>query len=205
MEGDELAIRCQSCEAENRVRRTLRAQVVSGESVATSAAQPLLSVVPPDASVPSRDTAVPPGLCPKCLARKVEDQPSCRQCGLVYDNFNPAHFELSESLASLWKETLEDVENEARHRTLLAVAQRSGELPLVARLFRIRMARNPNDLAAHRWSDELIRLVSTTSAGASERETPTPKSQAWVAVLGLIFLTAISWGGFRFLSVLLRR
>src|SRR6202022_1296924 len=132
-----------------------------------------LKVVPrPDeaSETPVSDTAllkswsVPEGHCPKCIAVRPGGATSCAQCGLVFAAFQPEAREPSPAIAELWKAVLSRWSDLERHDRLLQGALAHGELAMLGRLYRIRLAHSPNDPYARRGRDEGLRVPAARPA-----------------------------------------
>ncbi|ATB50754.1 hypothetical protein [Corallococcus macrosporus] len=137
----------------------------SGEPVAR-AATPALRVVRLDAGPPAApltDEALfepPPGVCPKCVGPRREEALSCAQCGLVYVNYLPGEPPLSDVLADAWRKLAARWEDWDAHDRLMTLAVGRGELAMVGRLYRVRLARAPGDTVAQRGRDEVVRRAT---------------------------------------------
>jgi hypothetical protein len=162
VEGATLFIRCRACRQESQARPSTEngpgpgyeSDPVSGPERDSVSGKPMQPVA---ASPPSVLSSV--ARCPKCFARIEGASPSCRQCGLVYANFDAGALALSADVDALWQEAMPHSEDAKKHQELLELAQRTGELPLLARLFRQRAITRPEDLAAQRWCDEVARFA----------------------------------------------
>ena len=133
----------------------------------------------------------PPGHCPKCIGVRPENALMCPFCGLDYALFQPEAFEPSEELAQAWRGVWESWEDPAVHDRVLALASQKGELAVLGRLYRIRLAHLPEDALAQRGREEVVRLASVSSMLA--HEAPPDKGMKWkVLGAGLLFLVALS-------------
>ena len=136
----------------------------------------------------------PPGACPKCVAPRREDTESCAQCGLVYVNFTPDEHRPSEMLAEAWQSLVaEHWDDWEAHDRLMTLAMGRGELAMLGRLYRLRLARAPDDAMAQRGRDELVRratLVVPATAEVSSSSSDIQKRVKAVA-LGVLFLVML--------------
>ena len=114
----------------------------------------------------------------------------------MFDNFASVNFELSPDAEQLWQETLQKGDDEAAHRALVQYAQNAGELPQVARLYRLRLAHNPEDAVAARWVEEVMRTVAAVPLAA------TASALAPVSASGKIVATLIALAVFILFAVL---
>lgn len=132
----------------------------------------------------------PPGYCPKCIGPRKEGPVVCPYCGLEYARFRPEEFRLSPVLSSTWLGVLEQWESRGAHDKVLALASEKGELAVLGRLYRIRLARVPDDAQAKRGREEVVRLAS---AGSSfMHSAPLDKrAKAKTAVLGFVFFVLL--------------
>ena len=151
---------------------------------------PSLRVVPGAAQVPARalpeDPFQPPaGHCPKCISPRAEGAQVCPSCGLDYALFQPEVFQPSEPLAAAWRGVWESWEDTAVHDRVLALASQRGELAALGRLYRIRLAHQPEDALAQRGREEVLRLASTASLLAPPQA---PDKGARLKVVGLTML-----------------
>ncbi|ATB29036.1 zinc ribbon domain-containing protein [Melittangium boletus] len=144
--------------------------------------------VPPAAAASGpEDPFMPPsGFCPKCIGTRKEGAAVCPHCGLDFSRFKPDELRPSPTVASTWLGVVELWETRSAHDKVLALASERGELPALGRLYRIRLARHPDDPIAHRGREEVVRLAS---AGSLLMPTPPPdkRTKIRVAVLGAVF------------------
>ncbi len=193
--GNQLVVRCEKCG---------RSETVSLRASAPSAATPTTTIPAAAPETALGYLSVPEGFCPKCVAVRPAGALQCPSCGLTYDNFDAASVEPSEPLKRLWADVCAHWEDEARHDALLAEASAQGELIAVGRLYRIRLARSPNDAMAQRGRDEVLRLASAASLEAISREGPRKSPVKYVVALGflalfagLVYLAAQAFAAFR--------
>ncbi|NVJ08066.1 hypothetical protein HUW63_22845 [Myxococcus sp. AM001] len=188
-EAGGLVVTCGRCGADSRVgppatpapRTEARAAPAAGSAPVPSAPAPSVPVVPPSESwsaaapvtpalrvvrsvaAPLTDDALfepPPGVCPKCVAPWREEALSCPQCGLVYVNYQPEEQPLSDVLAEAWRTLVARWEDWDAHDRLMTLAVGRGELAMVGRLYRIRLAHVPDDAVARRGRDEVVRRAT---------------------------------------------
>ncbi|RUO93757.1 hypothetical protein D7Y11_08090 [Corallococcus sp. AB018] len=133
----------------------------------------------------------PPGHCPKCVAPIRDDAGSCSACGLVYANFIPDEHQPSEALAQEWRELLETWHDWDAHDRLLSQAMMRGEMAMVGRLYRVRLARAPNDAQALRGRDEVVRRVTTTTQLISDGPSPALGRKMKTAVLSTVLVVSL--------------
>jgi hypothetical protein len=180
-DGDLLVLRCSRCGAESGSRAS------TAEGTAAIAASPLpgvaaapapalgrpadaLSIPPAEPAANAEPWSVPDGHCPKCVAPRPAQASSCAQCGLAFANFNLEALEPSPALAEQFQHLLSNWEDIDKHDRLIQAALVQGELATVGRLYRIRLARAPQDAYAARGRDEVLRLATAGSAGLSTAE-----------------------------------
>ncbi|WIG93360.1 hypothetical protein [Myxococcus sp. SDU36] len=188
-EAGGLVVTCGRCGADSRVgppattapRTEVRAAPAAGSASVPSVPVPSVPVVPPSESwsaaapvtpalrvvrsepAPLTDDALfepPPGVCPKCVAPWLEEALSCPQCGLVYVNYQPEEQPLSDVLAEAWRTLAARWEDWDAHDRLMTLAVGRGELAMVGRLYRIRLAHVPDDAVARRGRDEVVRRAT---------------------------------------------
>ncbi|WP_375768273.1 hypothetical protein NR798_42420 [Archangium gephyra] len=189
------------------VLRLAEVQSRSGESTTAPAApEPLpprassaqLRVVQDPSSPPapsaspssssSEDPFMPPqGFCPKCIGARKEGAVVCPYCGLDYARFRPEESRPSGAVASTWLGVVELWESRGAHDKVLALASERGELAALGRLYRIRLARNPEDAMAKRGREEVLRLAAASSTFMASAP-PDKRTKLRMAGLGLLFL-----------------
>ncbi|HYO74289.1 MAG TPA: hypothetical protein VEU33_50270 [Archangium sp.] len=136
----------------------------------------------------SEDPFMPPaGFCPKCIGVKKDGAVVCPYCGLDYARFKAEESRPSGAVASTWLGVVELWESKGAHDKVLALASERGELAALGRLYRIRLARNPEDTMAQRGREEVLRLAAASSTFMA---TPPPdkSTKMRMAGLGLLFL-----------------
>ncbi|WP_223638854.1 hypothetical protein [Corallococcus sp. EGB] len=133
----------------------------------------------------------PAGHCPKCVALMREDAVSCSACGLVFANFIPEEHQPSEALAREWHALLEAWHDWDVHDRLLSQAMLRGELAMVGRLYRMRLARAPSDAQALRGREEVVRRVTTASPLTSDGPSPTTARKVKNVVMGSVLVVAL--------------
>ncbi len=150
------------------------------------------SATPAPSSSPSSSSSddpfmPPPGFCPKCIGVRKEGAVVCPFCGLDYARFKPDESRPSGAVASTWLGVVELWESKGAHDKVLALSSERGELAALGRLYRIRLARNPEDAMAKRGREEVLRLAAASSTLLS---TPAPDKRVKMrmAGLGLLFL-----------------
>ncbi len=114
--------------------------------------------------------SVPEGHCPKCIAVRPPQAISCAQCGLLFENFKPEELEPPPGIADQFQRLLSTWEDIEAHDRLVQAALIQGELATVGRLYRIRLARAPQDAYAARGRDEVLRLATASSTGLAKAE-----------------------------------
>jgi hypothetical protein len=219
VEAGVLVVKCDRCGAESRARASASAAVGAAvslparEAPGTGAAPPEPDVAPPPAArasspalrvvrareepagVAPSDEALfeaPPGYCPKCVAVRREGAASCAQCGLVYVNFVADEHRPSGVLADAWRGLAARWEDEEAHDRLLALAMARGELAMVGRLYRLWLARAPDDTLARRGRDEVVRRATLAVPAQAEPSGPAPGQKRLKTVLvGVMFLVVL--------------
>jgi hypothetical protein len=129
----------------------------------------------------------PPGYCPKCIGPRKDGAVVCPFCGLEYARFRVDEFRPSPAVASTWLGVVELWESRGAHDKVLALASERGELAGLGRLYRIRLARHPEDAMAKRGREEVLRLASAGS-GLVASSAPDKRAKLRMAGLGLLFL-----------------
>jgi rubredoxin len=106
------------------------------------------------------------------VAARREDAMACAQCGLVYDNYRADEQRPSQAVAEGWRELAARWEDPAAHERMVTLGLSHGELAAVGRLYRIRLARAPEDALARRGRDEVVSRAAMVVPLASERSGP---------------------------------
>jgi hypothetical protein len=135
----------------------------------------------------SDDAFMPPaGFCPQCIGTRKEGTVVCPFCGLDFSRFRQEDLRPSPVVSSTWLGVLELWESKSAHDKVLALASERGELPALGRLYRVRLARQPEDAMALRGREEVLRLAS---AGSILLATPPPDKGTKLRMAGLgVFL-----------------
>jgi hypothetical protein len=143
---------------------------------------------------------VPKDLCPKCLSRRAEG-PSCPQCGVVFQVFQPDNLSPPQWLREAWLGLLRDWGNERAHEALRLRAQQEEALTTLGRLYRLRLAIEPTDPIAEKGRSDVLRLASAPMSFRSRGgEPPGPKKVKGV-VIGVVLVVSggMVWFLVRFL------
>ncbi|MFP2913261.1 hypothetical protein ACLESD_51305, partial [Pyxidicoccus sp. 3LFB2] len=130
----------------------------------------------------------PPGFCPKCVAVRREGTESCAQCGLVYVNFIPDEHRPSEVLAEAWQGLAGHWDDWEAHDRLMTLAMGRGELAMLGRLYRLWLARAPDDAMAKRGRDEVVRRATLVVPSASDAVAASSASQKRMKTVGVVVL-----------------
>ncbi|MFY1831810.1 hypothetical protein ACN47A_38200 [Myxococcus fulvus] len=215
LESGGLVVSCQRCGAENRARAAqplVASPSAGGESLVSARAPEDVAVAEapgrasvtalrvlrgPEVDLPPLDDddalfEPPPGHCPKCVSTRREVDTSCSQCGLVYANFLEAEYVPSDTLATEWRKLAVHWAQWEAHDRLLTLAMGRGELATVGRLYRVRLARAPDDAVAQRAREEIVRratvVVPTEVEGAGPSLLSRRMRGVAIAVLFLVVL-----------------
>ena len=217
VEAGTLVVRCDRCGAESRALAAASSVAMSsaslsreGASSASSApsqestggasqpppsqraSSPALRMVrgATPGTLPSGEALFepPPGYCPKCVAVQREGTQSCAQCGLVYVNFLPDEHRPSAVLADMWRALAERWDDWAAHDRLMTLAMGRGELAMLGRLYRLWLARAPDDAMARRGRDEVVRRATLVVPSSSEASATTSLSQKRLKTVGVAVL-----------------
>lgn len=217
VEAGALVVRCDRCGAESRALAAASSVSMGSASLSREGGGPASSAprpesaaalsqppLPPRASspalrvvrgagagaVPSGEALFepPPGYCPKCVAVRPEDAESCAQCGLVYVNFLPDEHRPSGVLADAWRGVAERWEDWEAHDRLMTLAMGRGELAMLGRLYRLWLARVPEDALARRGRDEVVRRATLVVPSASDASSTSDATQKRVKTVGLVVL-----------------
>lgn len=206
LDAGSLALKCDRCGNESRTDATPAVATGTDEGRALGPVPSQVAPVVPlrivSAAAPAQDEdplQPPEGHCPKCIAPQPEDALACATCGLVFANFNPADSQPSAAIAERWRALMPRWHEPLAHDEVLKGATATGQLSQVGRLYRIQLARRPDDPLARRGRDEVIRLASAASALVAAREQlgvdggrrDTARA-LWVGALALLLLLGLA-------------
>ncbi|WP_342376716.1 hypothetical protein NVS55_35900 [Myxococcus stipitatus] len=139
----------------------------------------------------------PEGHCPKCVSVRRPTATSCSQCGLVYANFVAEDHTPSAELMAAWRALAARWEEWPEHERFLTMAMGQGELASAGRLYRVRLARVPDDAMAQRAREEVVRratLVVTTEAAPQGPSLLKRRLRGGaIAVLSLVVLVLLTY------------
>ena len=211
LEGDALVLRCGRCRVESRTQATdvaPSAPATIASAASASASAPLhKAALEPIPTQTDRDAVeeilpVPEGHCPKCVAVRPPQASSCAHCGLVFSNYQPDELQPSPALAEDFRGLLSKWDDVEQHDRVIQAALAQGGLAVLGRLYRIRLARSPDDAFAGRGRDEVLRLATASSAGPARDESDDisrHRSAGLIAALVamLLFLAIALYGIFR--------
>jgi uncharacterized Zn finger protein (UPF0148 family) len=113
---------------------------------------------------------IPPGHCPKCIAPRTREATLCPACGLVFANFRAEEHQPSAVLESAWHGLSERWEKPEEHEKFLQLAFNMDELARAGRLYRIKLAQNPDDAQAKTALEGMVRMASTAAALAARTD-----------------------------------
>jgi len=210
IEGDALVLRCVRCRMESRSQAVEAAPTVATIAAAASASataplrQAALAPIPTqtDGDPGEEILSVPEGHCPKCVAVRPPQASSCAHCGLVFANYQPEELRPSPALAEQFRGLLSNWDDVEEHDRVIRAALTQGELAVLGRLYRIRLARSADDAFAARGRDEVLRLATASSAGRDRGESDAIsryRSAGLIAALFtmLLFLVIALYATFR--------
>jgi hypothetical protein len=137
--------------------------------------------------------AVPEGRCPKCISPRLAEARSCKGCGADFSLISPEMLMPSQWMQDGWTALLQRWGELDQHDALVVAALGKGELPALGRLYRLYLARVPEDPLARRGREEVVRRASVpglTPPGVVKVDQPT-WLVALVAVLAIFVLFAV--------------
>lgn len=136
--------------------------------------------------------AVPEGRCPKCISPKDAGATSCKSCGADFSLLSADMLMPSQWLQEGWVALLQRWGELDQHDALVVASLGKGEMPALGRLYRLFLARVPDDPLARRGREEVVRRASVPGLTTAP---PRQQQPAWliglVALLGLGMLAAI--------------
>lgn len=197
LDAGALYVKCDRCGNESK-SDAVPAQATGTSDDAALIPTPVASVVPlrvVSAAAPraGEDPFEPPDdCCPKCISPRAPEGLSCPSCGLVFANYTPSATQPSTAIAERWRALMPKWNEPSAHDEVLKSAVVFGQLPQVGRLYRIQLARRPDDPLARRGRDEVIRLASAASAamgtGHDELSGPSARSMQTMMYWGFAFV-----------------
>ena len=129
------------------------------------------AIVSPPGVARGSTVQIPPGHCPKCIAPRTREATLCPACGLVFANFRAEEHQPSAALESAWHALAADRWDRAEeHEKFLQLAFNLDELARAGRLYRIRLAQNPDDAQAKTALESMVRMASTAAALAARTD-----------------------------------
>ncbi|AGC48602.1 hypothetical protein MYSTI_07330 [Myxococcus stipitatus DSM 14675] len=139
----------------------------------------------------------PAGHCPKCVSVRRPTAVSCSQCGLVYANFVAEDHTPSAELMDAWRALAARWEEWPEHERFLSTAMGRGELASAGRLYRVRLARVPDDAMAQRAREEVVRRATLVVTTEAEPQGPSLLKRRLrggaIAVLSLVLLVLLTY------------
>ena len=127
------------------------------------------TVVPP-AGPRGSTVQIPPGHCPKCIAPRTREATLCPACGLVFANFRAEEHQPSAALEAAWYGLAERWARPEEHEKFLQYAFNLAELARAGRLYRIKLANNPDDAQAKAALESMVRMASTAASLAARTD-----------------------------------
>lgn len=161
-------VRCTACGKQERLSLSQATPAVASAAPAPP--------VPASASGPTSieaDFVVPPGFCPKCVAPRGPGAHSCPACGLVFATaVVDSALKPSAALAQAWRALATRWGEAQEHQRFLRQASASSELTAAGHLYRIRLARAPDDAVARTSLAAAVKLASAPVSVAALRKQP---------------------------------
>jgi hypothetical protein len=120
----------------------------------------------------------------------------------VFSNYKPEELVPSPTLAEDFRRLLSSWDDVEGHDRVIQAALAQGELAVLGRLYRIRLARSADDAFAARGRDEVLRLATASSAGLARGESDTIPRYRSAGLIGalvalLLFLAIALYAIFR--------
>jgi len=177
-----VVVRCRSCGQQRRLALSEASGAEATPAVASAAVEglpaPASRPTPPPAAGPraiEADFEVPAAFCPKCVTPRSPAATSCPACGLVFSNaVRDSALQPSSTLADAWRALAAHWNDAAEHTRFLQLADASGELTAACHLYRIRLARAPQDALARNSLEAAVKLASAPVMVAALRTAQTP-------------------------------
>src|SRR5262249_25612946 len=113
---------------------------------------------------------IPPGHCPKCISLRTREATLCPACGLVFANFRAEEHQPSASLEAAWYGLADRWDRPDEHEKFLQLAFNLEELARAGRLYRIKLANNPDDAQAKTALEVMVRMASTAASLAARTD-----------------------------------
>ncbi len=206
VDGATLLLTCPACSHTSKVsnaqveRPPLQLASSSGASNVVTLRSAGTDAITAAADAANRDAfEVPAGRCPKCVALRQPTAVSCFQCGLTFAQFDPTQVAVSPWLQDAWVNLLGDWGNETLHTELRQRALNEQELAAAGRLYRLRLASNPEDPFAIRGRDEVLRIAVVPATLMTNNKSVLTESVSprWkIAIVGFSLLLALAVLGY---------
>jgi hypothetical protein len=116
----------------------------------------------------------PEGFCPKCVAPRTPEAKSCPACGLLFGKAQATDFAPSSGLGEAFRALAAHWGEAAAHARFLHLAAETGELAAAGRLYRIRLAKAPEDTVARASLEATVKMASAPVSVAAIKSAPTP-------------------------------
>lgn len=189
VDGLALVLVCPECGTEARSEVTAHATglkvVASNESESGAGSEESDAEVVDVRADPRFDP--PENACPKCITPHPSRAPTCERCGLVFANAEPSQFRPSERLRQTWIEVCERWGEASMHTRVLEQAVAENSLAALARLYRIRLARTPNDAQAQLRVAQLVERISSQALSVHEPA----QNLRWVGWVALVVFAIV--------------
>ena len=196
-----LVLTCPTCGQESRtgpapalpaepppVQRAQLASTAAGSNVVELRASNREVVERARAIAAESPFAVPEGRCPKCISPRAADAKACKSCGADFSLLSPELLMPGQWLQDGWVALLGRWGELDQHDALIVSALGKGEMPALGRLYRLYLARAPEDPLARRGREEVVRRASVpglTAAPVARTEQQPQWMVALVVVMGL--------------------
>jgi hypothetical protein len=187
-------VRCTGCGRQDRLSLSVSTGAGASASVAPPPA-PSPAGAPQTEGPTSIEAAfeVPPGFCPKCVAPRAAGASSCPACGLVFATaVVDGTLKPSPPLADAWRALAARWTDGPEHVRFLRQAAAGEELAAAGHLYRIRLARAPEDAVARQSLEAAVKLASAPVSVAALRQdtaaAPSSRRAKAVAMAAVLLL-----------------
>jgi hypothetical protein len=179
-----VVVRCPACGKQQRLSLSeasgdLEAPAPALAKAAPEAPSAALNLPPPVRQAGMEPAFEPPaGFCPKCVAPRRPEAKSCPSCGLVFGKALSGDVTPSSALVSAFSALAARWGEAPAHVTFLQLAAERGELAAAGRLYRIRLAKVPQDAVARASLEATVKMASAAVNVAAIKSEPVSDAES---------------------------